>query len=380
MGEIRVLHVDDQADFAEMAAEFLHRQDNQFTVETATSTEQAISILTQSQIDCVISDYDMPDQNGIEFLESVRELHPDIPFILFTGKGSEEIASDAISAGVTDYFQKHVGPDQYTVIAHRIENAVAARRATTEAERMATYLEQIKQNVTDVVWITSPTTDEIRFISDSYKDVWGRTPESLLEDPHSFVDAIHPDDRDRVREAVQKHQQNPDDYEEIYRVVQPDGTVRWVNDSSAGIHENGELTGIVGVATDITDLKESQLSLQQEQAFTESALRIAVDFYWGIDLDGIVTRWSDTDAEVTGYTEAEAIGLHTSTFHPDDHFPRIADAIEEMIDTGSVVVEADLLTKHGERIPFEFAGTVITDEAGEIRSMCGVGRDISNST
>ena len=102
MGEIRVLHVDDEPDFVEMASTFLERADDRLRVDTATSAASGLDHLADEAVDCVISDYDMPDKNGIELLESVREDRPDMPFVLFTGKGSEEIASDAISAGVTD--------------------------------------------------------------------------------------------------------------------------------------------------------------------------------------------------------------------------------------------------------------------------------------
>jgi len=71
----------------------------------------------------------MPDTNGTEFLETVRETYPDLPFVLFTGKGSEAVASDAISAGITDYLEKEVGTDQYAVLANRVTNAVAGIRA-----------------------------------------------------------------------------------------------------------------------------------------------------------------------------------------------------------------------------------------------------------
>jgi len=71
----------------------------------------------------------MPEMNGLELLDTVRESHPDIPFVLFTGKGSEEIASEAISAGVSGYLQKETGVDQYTVLASVVENAVKKHRA-----------------------------------------------------------------------------------------------------------------------------------------------------------------------------------------------------------------------------------------------------------
>jgi CheY-like chemotaxis protein len=106
---IRILHVDDDPDFAETAAALVEQIDDRFDVETATSVGEGLDRLTDADFDCVVSDYDMPGQNGIEFLETVRADNPDLPFILYTGKGSEEVASDAISAGVTDYLQKGSG-------------------------------------------------------------------------------------------------------------------------------------------------------------------------------------------------------------------------------------------------------------------------------
>ncbi|MFB6206231.1 MAG: response regulator, partial [Haloglomus sp.] len=129
---IRVLHVDDEPDFADMAAAFVGREDDRFDTETATSASEGLDRLSSNDFDCVVSDYDMPGQNGIEFLEAVREEHGDLPFILYTGKGSEEVASDAISAGVTDYLQKESGTGQYPVLANRIRNAVEKSRAQTE--------------------------------------------------------------------------------------------------------------------------------------------------------------------------------------------------------------------------------------------------------
>jgi len=105
-GAIRLLHVDDEADFAETAGAFLEREDGRITVETAEDADVALSRLAETAVDCVVSDFDMPGRNGIEFLRVVRAEYPDLPFILFTGKGSEEVASEAISAGVTDYLQK----------------------------------------------------------------------------------------------------------------------------------------------------------------------------------------------------------------------------------------------------------------------------------
>ncbi|WP_324254844.1 response regulator [Halapricum desulfuricans] len=123
-GTFRVLHVDDKPDLLEMVSIFLEREDDRFEIVQATSASNGLDQLSEQAFDCVISDYDMPSCNGIEFLQEVREDSPDLPFILFTGKGIEEIASDAISAGVTDLLQKQGATDCYTVLANSVSNAI----------------------------------------------------------------------------------------------------------------------------------------------------------------------------------------------------------------------------------------------------------------
>ena len=129
---IRVLHVDDDPDFGDLTATVLEREDERFVVETATTATEGLDSMWDRPPDCIVSDYDMPELDGIEFLERVREEYPEMPFILFTGKGSESVASQAISAGVTDYLEKNDGLEQYTLLANRISNAVTSRR-TSEA-------------------------------------------------------------------------------------------------------------------------------------------------------------------------------------------------------------------------------------------------------
>ena len=125
---IRVLHVDDDSSIGELTATLLEREDERIEVQTAASTDEGLAIAAEQSIDCIVSDYEMPGRSGLDFLEAVREDQPDLPFILYTGKGSEEVASDAISAGVTDYLQKGVGADQYALLANRIRNAVEGYR------------------------------------------------------------------------------------------------------------------------------------------------------------------------------------------------------------------------------------------------------------
>lgn len=126
-GSIDVLLVDDDPADLEMSELFLKRQSDRFAIECATSAAGGFDYLANDSADCVVSDFDMPGMDGIEFLNAIREQHPNLPFILFTGQGSEQVAKQAIIDDVTDYVEKGVGTNQYAVLAQRIRKAVDRR-------------------------------------------------------------------------------------------------------------------------------------------------------------------------------------------------------------------------------------------------------------
>lgn len=133
--EINVLLVDDDPAITDLTASFLRREDDRFRIRTATSADEGLSVIDDCRPDCIVSDFDMPEIDGIEFLRTVREQFSTLPFILFTGKGSETVASDAIAADVTDYLQKGSGAERYKLLTNRIRNAVEAQRETERADR-----------------------------------------------------------------------------------------------------------------------------------------------------------------------------------------------------------------------------------------------------
>ncbi|WP_299331459.1 response regulator [Haloplanus sp.] len=94
-----------------MVGVFLERENDRFTLVQAPGASHGLDQLAGRAFDCVTSDYDRPGCTGTEFLRDVRNDSPEIPFILFTGKGTEEIPSDATPAGVTDSLQKHPSTD-----------------------------------------------------------------------------------------------------------------------------------------------------------------------------------------------------------------------------------------------------------------------------
>ena len=125
---LSILHVDDDPNLGGLVKTYLERGSNDVdcTVTTETSPTDALDRIRSGgpEFDCVVSDYNMPEMNGIDFLEAVRETHPELPLLLFSGEETNDVAAEIIRAGVTDYLRKGTGTDQYTMLIRRVEHAV----------------------------------------------------------------------------------------------------------------------------------------------------------------------------------------------------------------------------------------------------------------
>ena len=128
-GFLRVLHVDDDECFLNVSSRILEMEDK-IKVETATSVDEAFKKLKQFHYDVIVSDYEMPGKNGIQFLEELKKIAKSPPFILFTGKGREEVAVKALNLGAFRYLNKNGDPETvYTELASCIQQAVDNVRA-----------------------------------------------------------------------------------------------------------------------------------------------------------------------------------------------------------------------------------------------------------
>ncbi|WP_336134545.1 response regulator [Natronomonas amylolytica] len=126
---IHVLHVDDDSAFRDLAAELLERADGSITVCSESDPTAVPACVEADPIDCIVSDFDMPECDGLELCRRIRRDHPEFPFVLFTNRTGEEIVDRAMSAGATDYIQKETGTHHYELLANRITLAVTRHRA-----------------------------------------------------------------------------------------------------------------------------------------------------------------------------------------------------------------------------------------------------------
>ncbi|PSQ32725.1 hybrid sensor histidine kinase/response regulator [Halobacteriales archaeon SW_10_68_16] len=251
---IRVLHVEDDPDFADLTAIFLERESGRFAVETVTDPNEGLARVEDHPPDCVVSDYEMPGMNGIELLRAVRSRYPDLPFILFTGKGSEEVASDAISAGVTDYLNKAGGTQQYELLATRVHNAVEKARMEAERQRRLHAIETAREGI---AFLDS----DFRFITvnEAYADLFGYDPEEMVGESWRLLY-----DEETIEEEVGEIGAALGD-QEYYRGEQ---TFRRADGSSfVADHVVSQTEGqeYVCLVRDVTERKEHERELREQR-------------------------------------------------------------------------------------------------------------------
>jgi two-component system CheB/CheR fusion protein len=137
------------------------------------------------------------------------------------------------------------------------------KQAEAELREAESRFRQLAENIPGVFWMADARAPQILFISPAYEDVWGRTCRSLYEAPGSYLEAIHPDDRERVRDASQRHRQGEYTSEE-YRVLRPDGSACWVWDRGFPIRDQaGQVYRVCGIAEDITVRKQAEEALKE---------------------------------------------------------------------------------------------------------------------
>ncbi len=138
---------------------------------------------------------------------------------------------------------------------------------------------QLAETIHEVFWMTDPDKTKMIYISPAYEEVWGRTCASLYENPAHWIEAIHSEDRERVRAAADKQARG--EYDEEYRIIRPSGGVRWIRDRAFPIRDgSGKVYRIAGIAEDITERR--RLERQILEISDSEQGRIGQDLHDGL--------------------------------------------------------------------------------------------------
>ena len=261
---LRVLYVDDEPGLLAIAKLFLERR-GAFSVDTLTSAKVALEQLDREPYDAIISDYQMPEMDGIQFLVEVRARLGPVPFILFTGRGREEVVIQAINSGADFYLQKGGDPGaQFAELAHKIQQAASRKKTDAALRTSEEKYRHLIEHSNDAIVVAQD--GMLRLINCRAVEFTGYSEQELLS--MSFSAFIHPNDRAMVVERYTQRLKGevlPSRYR--FRLNTKDGSTRWVEIGVVVIDWEGR-PATLNFLTDITERKQAEeaLSIQHDLA------------------------------------------------------------------------------------------------------------------
>jgi len=364
--DIRVLHVDDDSGFLELASTYLEREDERLNIHTTTRGKEALDRLAEEPpYDCVVADFAMSDFDGLEFLKTVRANNPELPFIFFTGKGSEAVAGEAISAGVTDYLQKESGIEQYAILANRIINAVERHRATRQFDLSRQAMERATEGLSLVL-----PDGTFLYTNPAFAELFGYEPYELTGEHWSIL--YHNGEAKRLKNDILPAVSEQGYWAgETVRLTK--GGERLVTDHRLGRTADDV---IICTAHDVTE--ERTLTSDTEIGYDLLVDAIGDRAFFTLDHEGYVTRFSERAEQLMGYSAEEALGQHTSIFftEEDSREDLPHKLIEKAKREGSATDQGWRLRKDGKRLWADMSLSASYHNADTLRGFGQIIREV----
>jgi len=367
---ISVLYVDDEDTLLDLGKLFLERT-GLFRVRNVQSAAEALSLLEKIPFDAIVSDFQMPEMDGIAFLKKIRADNNTIPFILFTGKGREEVVIEAINNGANFYLQK--GGDveaQFAELGHKIRVSVERQRAESalrdSEEKFRTLTE------TTSAGILMFDADTWIHINSGAETISGYTRAEI--ERMKFWDIIHPLDRDFCKTACFKRfeMQVPVRRLEI-RILRKDGKTCWIDCTTNSVtHKDHHAVLVTGI--DITDRKQAEAALaESERKYRNIFDNAQVAIFRNRISDGLVLECNDRFARLFGYENRDEV---IGSFISADHYANPADRRRMLTRyTNNILTgfEVQMLKKDGTPVWVLYSARIDTDQG----YLEGVGTDIT---
>jgi PAS domain S-box-containing protein len=223
---------------------------------------------------------------------------------------------------------------------------------------------QLADHIHEVFWMSDIDKNKIIYVSPAYEKIWGQSCNSLYAAPKNWIKAIHPDDRKRVSESAHI-KQVAGEYDEIYRIIRPDGSIRWIQDRAFPIRDaSGKIYRIVGIADDITKRKQAWDSLGESEARKRAIMQAALDGIITFDYKGRMIELNSAAEKIFAHSRAKLIGENVMEVIPASFKPWFQDGLNNCFvgDKGPIQgsrVEMPALRADGSRFSAEFTITRI---------------------
>jgi len=377
---LHILHVDDDLSFVEVSKQILSME-NSFEIDTATSANEAFKKMGQQQYDAIVSDYEIPQKNGVEFLKELREQNNQIPFILFTGKGREDVAIKALNLGADSYINKNGSPETvFCELAHAIKKTVEQKRSAQLLAASDSKYRLLVEKALQGIMIAQYTPLQIIFANASMGKMLGYSPEELTSTSSSEIgELIYQEDRakffNRFRNRLEGNQAN-NSYE--FRALRKDGSMIWLEAFSTPIEYCGK-PAVQAMFLDIDEYKKAEEVLKKSEARYRELANFLPEIVFETDITGKITFFNQRAFEIIGFTPEELQkGLNMFSFVvPEEREKSKENTMKSMAGKNLGSNEYTLLRKNGSTFPALVRTTPIISET-KVKGIRGIVMDITN--
>jgi PAS domain S-box-containing protein len=306
---IRVLHLDDDSSLLRIAKQCLEMEAPIY-VDTVTSVDEALAKLRKNMYDVIVSDYSMPGKDGLAFLRELRQNGNTTPFVMFTGKGREEVAIKALNLGANQYISK-LGETEtvYAELAHGITELAKARK-TEEKQRQSEEKFRGLFEKANEGFIFFDVAGTILDLNQKAAEIAGKSKEEIVG--KSFLDLGLISSKHMIAlsgRLENRKKGRPLDKVEV-EIEKENGERRTVEISSTPIRKESDpaAIGFLAIARDITERKKTERALAESEQKFRNLFEKAHDGLVLIGTDGRIIDMNEKATELAGLKKEEVIG------------------------------------------------------------------------
>lgn len=373
MAMYSLLYVDDEPALLELGKLFLEN-DGTMSVETQTSAKEALERIASVSFDAVISDYQMPEINGIEFLKAVRSRFPDLPFILFTGRGREEVVIEAINNGADFYLQKGGDPcAQFAELSYKVRMAIEHRRDARALQREMSFTQGIFDSVPGILYLYDSDGRLLRW-NKNHETLTGYSPAEL---EGRYILDWFPDESDRkiISEEIERAMRDGHASAEARLATRSGKLIPFL--LTARRIEIGGKAYITGIGIDITERRKALEVLEASEDKFRGIAERSSDLIYVEDENGIVTYISPSVTSILGYTPEEVTGRRGDLLVVDKDQEKIRQGRKVKRKGGSFEhFEITVKQKNGGTIVLDLLAIPIVQD-GKFHGLQVIGRDVT---
>ncbi len=380
---IRVLFVDDEPELLDISKLFLEKIEI-FAIDTCISATEALLRLKSERYDAIVSDYQMPEMDGITFLKQLKASGNTTPFIIFTGRGREEVAIEALNSGADFYIQKGGDPkSQFAELSNKIRYAVSKKQSEEALKESEERHRSVVDDQREMIARFTPD-GAITFVNKAYRLYFASLLDLQKVEGKNIRDILQVKNYAEVEKFLNTlSQKNPT--REIERVIKGiDGDLhRQVWSVRALFGANGNPSEYQVVGRDITDIithKNTERELQRNEQRSLAVILNADSWIWEVDTEGTYRYSTPAVEQILGYRPDELVGK----VHFYDLFE--SSVKEELKQVALAAIGRHEPFRHfvnlnchrnGTQVILNTSGTTVFDEDGTFSGYCGIDEDIT---